>query len=358
MIASTHADMLSTAAPGKALILGEYAVLYGHPAVVLAVERRLHCRLRWQPAAQHTLLATPLLPQPQAFNFNDAGALQWQDDANEQRLPFIKPLFDTLEGWAELLTRQRNQHTLRAQIELDSTAFYQQRSQKLGLGSSAALTVALFQAWYALKYPSSQLDPDQWLNNLICLHRQLQAGHGSGVDIAASLYGGLLVFQLQQLKTGSGHATAQATAQALRWPQGLERVWIWLGKSASTRHMIEDVELFRRQFPRQHRQHINTMAAISTAGVVALQQHDASALQHAIAAYGEAMQAFGEAAEAPIYTDDHRRLSALAKASGVAFKPSGAGGGDIALAVATDTAALAGFARQCTAAGYAILGQL
>ena len=352
---SMHApDTLTTSAPGKALILGEYAVLYGHPAVVLAVQRQLHCQIRWQATAHHSLLASPLLPNPQAFDFSASGELLWLDVANAQRLPFIKPLFDTLDGWPELLSQQRNGDTLSAQIELDSSAFYHQRSSKLGLGSSAALSVVLFKAWYQLKYPSSKLDPDRWLNNLIHLHRQLQRGNGSGVDIAASLYGGLLAFQLKQLKAGTG----KPTAQSLSWPKGLERVWIWLGKSASTRHMIEDIELFRRQYPRQHRRHIETMAEISNTGITALQAHNAAALQQAIAAYGDAMQAFGEAAEAPIYTDDHRRLASLARTSSVAFKPSGAGGGDIALAAATDTAALAEFARQCSAAGYEILGQL
>jgi phosphomevalonate kinase len=354
MNSSHGADTLSTSAPGKALIPGEYAVLYGHPAVVLAVERTLHCRIHWQAAKHHTLLATPLLSAPQSFDFADSTQLVWQDASNEQRLPFIKPLFDTLEGWPELLTRQHNGETLRAHIELDSTAFYHQRSSKLGLGSSAALSVALFKAWYQLKYPNSELDPDRWLNNMIHLHRQLQHGHGSGVDIAASLYGGLLGFQLQRQQ----QRVSGARAQPLEWPQGLEIVWVWLGSPASTRHMIEDIELFRRQCPQEHRQHIEGMASISAAGLAAVQHGDATAMQQAIAAYGDAMQAFGEAAEAPIYTDDHRRLTALAKASGVAFKPSGAGGGDIALAAATNTAALAEFAGQCRAAGYDILGQV
>ena len=344
---------LITSAPGKALILGEYAVLYGHPATVLALQRKLHCRIRWQPAPHHSLLATPLQSTPQPFAFDADGSLLWQDQDNAQRLPFIKPLLDTLEGWPELLTRRHQSQTLRAQIELDSTTFYHPGGNKLGLGSSAALTVAVFQAWYQLRYPNSKLDADQWLHNLILLHRQLQHGHGSGVDIAASLYGGFISYRLGQ---GKQRFNA-ASAQRLHWPQGLEIVWIRLGKSASTEHMIEDIELFRRQHPQQHQSHIDHLASISAAGLDAVQQNDASAMQQAIAAYGHAMQAFGDAAETSIYTDDHRRLATLANSTGVAFKPSGAGGGDIALAAATDTEALAAFARQCSAAGYDILGQ-
>lgn len=346
-----YAQELTVSAPGKALILGEYAVLYGHPAVVRSVQRQLHCQIRWQAAAEHSLLATPVLSAAQAFAFDADGKLRWQNPDNAQRLPFIKPLFELLEGWPELLSRQLDGKPLHAQITVDSSAFYHQRSSKLGLGSSAALSVALFKAWYQLRYPSSKLDPEQWLNSLIGLHRQLQQGHGSGVDIAASLYGGLLSFHLQA-------RGKRATAQPLQWPQGLEVVWIWLGNPASTRHMIEDIELFRRQCPQSHRQHIDAMAAIGSAGLAAIAAGDALALQQSIAAYGDAMQAFGEAADAPIYTDDHRRLAALARQTGVAFKPSGAGGGDIALAAATDTTALAEFARQCSAAGYQILGQL
>ncbi len=344
---------LTTTAPGKALILGEYAVLYGHHAMVTAVERKLLCRLHWQPAEHHQLVATPLLSKAQQFDFDDSGQLVWLDQRNLQRLPFIKPLFDLLDGWPKLLERSDQSQRLRVCIELDSRAFYHRHNTKLGLGSSAALTVALFKAWYRLRYPSSELDPGQWLNNLIHLHRQLQRGHGSGVDIAASLYTGTLDFRLSQQQRANA-----AMVQALPWPRGLEIVWIWLGNAASTKHMIEDIELFRRQAPHQHRQHIKAMAAISQAGVEAALRTDATALQQAIAAYGDAMQAFGEAADTPIYTDGHRRLGAMAKACGVAFKPSGAGGGDIALAAATDTDALAAFAGQCRGAGYAILGNL
>lgn len=340
-----------TSAAGKALILGEYAVLYGHPALVLALERQIHCRIQPHDDAGFRLLATPLLQQAQGFEFDDVGSFVWRDPGNQRRLPFIEPLFNMLEGWPEILSGLCASNNSGIVISFDSSEFFHHNGNKLGLGSSAALTVALFKAWYELRYPHSKLDTDQWLNNLVNMHRNLQAGQGSGADIAASLYGGLLSYCI----TSNGKQGIRAAAQAQQWPVELEVIWIWLGKSSSTRHMIEDIELFRRTQPHAHRQHIEQLAAISRAGIDAVQQGSGNDLQQALAAYGEAMQNFGLAAEADIYTEDHRRLAAMAKASGIAFKPSGAGGGDIALAAATDTMALVDFARQCRAAGYELL---
>jgi phosphomevalonate kinase len=49
--------------------------------------------------------------------------------------------------------------------------------------------------------------------------------------------------------------------------------------------------------------------------------------------YGESMKRLGEAAKAPIVVAEHERASELASELGGAAKPSGAGGGDVAVAV-------------------------
>lgn len=67
-------------------------------------------------------------------------------------------------------------------IHIDSSEFYE-NGQKLGFGSSAAITVGLLYA----------LHGDDILEKALGLHRSFQGG-GSGYDILASLYGGAALF--------------------------------------------------------------------------------------------------------------------------------------------------------------------
>ena len=128
---------VTASAPGKLVLLGEYAVLEGAPALVLAVDRRAHVTLArmyddiWK-------IVSPTL-QLQARLRVRANYTTWVDAAPAE-----------LAWTATLLTRfPQARHLTPCRIELDSDAFYLDHAgarAKLGLGSSAALTVALLGA--------------------------------------------------------------------------------------------------------------------------------------------------------------------------------------------------------------------
>ncbi len=328
---------INTAAPGKALILGEYAVLEGHPAIVQALSR--YARIRLQPADRYTINAIPLIDRPLPFQFDQHQEFSWQHPDDNQRLPFVAPLMRALGDW-------RCDDSQHWSLTLDTSEFFSANDDKLGLGSSAALTVALAAVWHQHRHPGQDFDRKRWLPLLVNLHRQLQGGRGSGADVAASLYGGLIEYH-----TSDDHCAANTR----RWPATVECIWIWLGHSASTRVFLGRINDFKLASPNHYLRHLNRLGELAQAGAQAFNDGSANDCLQAINAYGRAMQALGEAADAPVYTDDHRRLAQLADQYNVAFKPSGAGGGDIALAVAADTDALAEFATRVQAAGYGLL---
>ncbi len=331
---------IQVSAPGKALILGEYAVLEGYPAMVQAVDKQ--ARIQLCPAPDYQLTAPPLVNEPVAFYFDAEGRFQWQHDSNNQRLPFVAPLMHALGAWQPAAADQQQSWSL----SLDTHDFFTPAGDKTGLGSSAALTVALAAAWFQLRHPGQNFDRRRWLPLLVQLHRNLQDGRGSGADIAASLWGGLSSYRID------GH---DCRVQALSWPGEVECIWIWLGQSASTRVFLSRMDHFKASHPRRYATHLQQLGQLSERGLSAVRQGDSTQLLECLTAYGQAMQALGTAADAPVYTDAHRRLAQLASDYGVAFKPSGAGGGDIAIAAAIDTHALADFGRRVQAAGYGLL---
>ena len=125
---------ITASAPGKMLLLGEYAVLHGCPALSVAVNHRASIIVDQTDANQHVLESSLLPGQTLEFTVRD-DELLWSDDAAAMELG----LNELLNSWLDVLG-DINAPALT--IHLDTSAFYQDsggRPLKLGLGSSAAL---------------------------------------------------------------------------------------------------------------------------------------------------------------------------------------------------------------------------
>jgi phosphomevalonate kinase len=100
---------------------------------------------------------------------------------------------------------------------------------------------------------------------------------------------------------------------------------------------------------------MRALAGASSALVAAIVADDPAAAVRASEAHGEAMARLGQAAGAPIVEARLAEIARLARAAGGAAKPSGAGGGDVAVAFFEDPSARARFESACTAAGFSLL---
>jgi mevalonate kinase len=98
-----------------------------------------------------------------------------------------------------------------------------------GVGSSAAFTTCLISAYTMAQ--GIQLNPAQIFDLARRAHRLAQGGEGSGVDIAASCFGGLIALQ---------HANREhpPLPQTLTWPEDIGILLIRSPHKADTREMI------------------------------------------------------------------------------------------------------------------------
>lgn len=320
---------IHTSAPGKMLLLGEYAVLEGAPALVMAVERRAHVRLRANASDRHRVSAPGI--GDTALRIDGDGAVHWEGDT---RLPLLETVLRCLLERGVIPDAEPLQRG--CDMTLDTSAFYTGAHTKLGFGSSAGLTVALASAlavWAGRG--SATANRRIWLEELLHVHRAFQGGRGSGADIAASLLGGLVDYRLQ--REGDELHPAFRTA---RLPEALVCRFVWTGQPAVTGDFLQRLEGWRDAHRDDYRARMDALGAIANAAADTAHalRPDCAAFLDAAAAYARALDDFGQAVGLPVFSDEHRALAKLAAEAGVVYKPCGAGGGDFGIALCDDHA--------------------
>ena len=396
---------VEASAPGKLVLSGEYAVLAGAPAIVMAVNRRVTCRLTEGRGA--------------GWRFVSSGHVA--DVALDKASVFAAPPA-TLPG----VVRHLIDETVAPEsfeVRIDSSACYL-AGKKLGVGSSAAVVVALAAALgrFALSSrgvstppagaprplpraggagapasdtlssargvgtprgggvgtrpsdtplpatgvatPASGIpsplpadaDTDSVaevvpsLQELCDIHRAFQGG-GSGLDVAAAYMGGAIRFlssSAQRPRTGSrGRFTSEALP--LQLPE-MHKVFVFTGSSTRTTDLLSRFDAWRdgRVPPELAR-------LIDAARAVADCTGNAKTLLDALGEYCRVLQRMDRNARIGIYGPGHQSAAAIAMRCGVVYKPCGAGGGDTGVGLAASADAISRFQDGVRKAGLTIL---
>ncbi|PWB77097.1 MAG: hypothetical protein C3F15_03920 [Holophagae bacterium] len=341
---------LALSAPGKLVLLGEYAVLHGAPAVVMAVDRRARVELAPSSDELWSVTAPPLTTEALRCSLAADGSVDWRGapgDASHR-----PELFERLIGSMAAAGLLDPRGLSPAAAALDTRTLFEDGAgggTKLGLGSSAALTVALASALARWGGREELLaETSRWLGALVGLHRELQGGRGSGVDLAASLLGGVVSYCL-------GPDGSVAAADPLPMPAGLHLVVVWTGRAADTGSMLRRLEELLVGRDSAVETALGTLALLSRAGSEAFRLGNITSVLETVDSFCEAMEALGSAAGLPIVSGEHDTLRRLARRHGASYKPSGAGGGDLGIAFAADPDAAQQMASAAAAAGFRIV---
>ncbi len=313
--------IVAARAPGKLAVLGEYAVLSGAPALVMAVDRE--CLAEIGPAADGRRRVETRFPVPTRHE-----AAPWAETG--------VALVDLV--CAALAPAPGSERGAAWHALLDSGAFHA-GGTKLGLGSSAAALCAFAGAWALWT-----VQPAPSLERLVDLHRRFQGGSGSGFDVAAALAGGVIEFRLD--------AEFRPHFGSVRMPNSVGFASIFTGRSASTPNLVGRYQAWSAERPMDAAEQFSIMKGIAEAACAAVREGDARGLLRSVDDYGAQLERLGAAIGAAIVTAEHRAVGVLARRYGVVYKVSGAGGGDLGLALGDDPDALAAFAREAGKNGY------
>ena len=329
-------------APGKLLLLGEYAVLEpGSRALVAAVDRFVEARIG--PAATPTLDCPDLGLVGLAGELRP-GAVRWSGcDEPEQarKLAFVDHVLKLVLGAALRRGARVKPFALRIESQLGVGR------DKAGLGSSASVSAAVAAAalaWCAGPETSSALTPEATaiFQAAALAHYLAQGRKGSGADVAAAVTGGIVAYRnpgLDELLGGTGEADAALERPwpllelaPVPWPAGHVLVVGATGAGASTTGLIARVDALRGDAAARYaalRRELGNLASYAAAAPTA------EVLGHAMEAHQRALERFEDSCggEIGIVTPAIARLIGIARALDVPAKISGAGGGDSVIAL-------------------------
>ncbi len=226
------AATITTSAPGSLMLLGEHAVLHGKRALVCAIDRRITAHL---------------LPTE-----NDSVEIR-SDLGNYQ-----SPLADLAEHPSlrfvlQAIKQQREQLPSGFRLTIES-----EFSADIGFGSSAAVTVAIHAAlmqWTNDKAPDNK---ELFSKSLETVHAV--QGRGSGADLAASVFGGIVAYS--------------TTPEFHRLPVSLPLTAVYCGYKTPTPEVIRKVEQLRASDPDKYERIYSEMDLSVEEAVAALKGDD------------------------------------------------------------------------------------
>jgi len=294
----------------------------------MAVNRR--ARVTLTPAQDdYCTLRTPGYAKGERrFRVGPDGRVDWLDNPPEGGFALVEHAYrsctaQSLSDWPQSLI-----------VRIDTRQFHDHQSgDKLGLGSSAAVSVALAAA---LSGDASR-SVDCWsLANDI--HAAFQGGHGSGVDVATSCQGGVIAYRKND----------RAESTKTKWPEGLFYRFLFSGRAADT---LSKIRKLSGSGSRSWSSLISSAEETSTAWLAG----NAEDILTAVRSYMNVLRQFSDQHDLGVFAAGHHGMVDLAVADGTVYKPCGAGGGDIGIVLATRQDDVDGFCKHALELGFAPL---
>lgn len=187
---------LTSKAPGKLIISGEHSVLYGAPAIAVAVQKYATCTITRYEAARFILLKLLDLKYTKKLTLDTLKTFQKEIsktykeflDGKVSIREVIQAPFELLQFTLATFLHQSMAHNLEgAKISTESSI-----PIGCGMGSSAATITSALHAMYSF----CGINPRKSeIKNQGQFSENLQHGKSSGLDVYLSTYGGSVRFQ-------------------------------------------------------------------------------------------------------------------------------------------------------------------
>jgi len=313
--------------PGKIVISGEYAVLDGAPAIVSTLKQKVNITIQ-KSDKKHNVYTTSVLQGVFPFTMDD--------DANVLWLEADPGVFGLLLQYAFKILKPKLKENL--WIAVDSSEFFRTAKDgtaiKLGIGSSAAVSVGITQA--LSQYQAIRSSPENLLSQANSIHQSLQGKQGSGIDVACC-------FADQGVIECTKDSVKNHTWSILNWPNGLHLKALTTSQYGSTNRLVANYQRVSNLYPKEFNSALDQFLDITQSLSHAWKSEDVDLIIDLLRAYDVQIKKLDKIGGIGIYTQVHADIQNIASTHNVFYKPSGAGGGDIGLAFSSSLDALSDF---------------
>ncbi len=315
------------------MLMGEYAVTQtGHPGIVAAVDRYVTAVV--EPAERYHL-ELPTLETTITTADWPSLLVRLREDA---RLTLVLRVMVLIHRYV----REAGQRLAPFRVTVTNTEMQTPTGIKYGLGSSAAISVAISAALLGLclgRDPSR----DTVFKFAATAHAWAQGG-GSGADVAACTFGGVILYWRYDADwlRSRFHEEPLHHVMDRRWPElrieslptALLPSWFvgWTGQAVSTPSLLRRMQAFRQREPKAFSHFLDQSDRSVGLFVDAIRSGHHSKLLEAIRANRQALRYLADIGNLSIETNVMTWALDAVEQLGGAGKSSGAGGGDVILA--------------------------
>ena len=299
---------MSTAfAPGKCILFGEHAVVYGHPAVAVAIDAGVEVKLEFS----------------EQWEIRNSYYANKYVEFKAEKNPHIQHIISDIFEY--------NGSPLR--INIQSNLF-----SAAGLGSSAALSNAIGAALHHLTKPNKEINLIKLAKIGHSAEASAQAGRASPTDSATSSLGGCIVVSGEKIESlNHVYDTKLLTPEGERsWSihsvelhKNINDAWLVLGftgEAAPTGDMVSGVASRLKENPALHDE-MKAIENITKAGLTALELGNLEAVGMAMNSCHEKLKILG------VSNESLDNMVTATREHSFGSKLTGAGGGGCMVAL-------------------------
>ena len=334
--------------PGKLMFAGEWAVLEsGVPCIAMAVDKRIFVEIKEAEKISVKAKDIELGKKEGVFEENK---MKWENlkENDDKRILFAGKAIEVTLNY--LKEKKVSLKTFSIDIKSDvSKITFKGITQKIGFGSSAAVTVAV--AGAVLLFHGFDLNEEKTKKLLFKLsvisHYLAQGKLGSGFDVASSVYGGMLVYKKfdsqwveKELENGLAKIVDKKWETLELTPLEIPKSFClsvgFSGNSASTKELVLKIREFKKENPEEYGKIITSIREIVEKMIKAIKENDKEKILRLINENRMVLKELSDESKAGLETKELTRLIEEANKFKAAAKFSGAGGGDNGIAISFD----------------------
>jgi len=302
---------INVKAPGKIFLCGEYMAIEGAKATLLSVNRLAEVTIE-KVDSNMSKFETSALEKEFLFELNDQSEVKWINESPKQFGLFL-----------EIAIKVLGIKPSGEKFSINTGGFFETGS-KIGIGSSAAISVAITKA--INKYFKLNLDIREQLYSSLEIHNNFQNHSGSGLDVLSSFYGHPAI-------ECSKHRNKSFEWTQVSIPKEVKIKFVKAPSSADTREMIKKYHSGKLKHENFFLQVSKEMKESLTILSEAYNENNPDEIINSIKKYSDLIIEMDRTLNIGIYSETDKEISILAEKEGLFYKPSGAGGGDLGIII-------------------------